>query len=188
MFYILYATDDPVIGKTGATPLVVPQQWKDVAKKVIGFEKEFAKFADFRPQMDAGLHSQMSNKLFTAEDLDKLTPSLYWIGILFSAHVDEASRPKEVMVDDEDYLKNLDELLSKTDRLTIQLFLAWSMIRRFGRFLDKPHRRNIETYGPESDEDQDDRDEFCYQKTLKIVPDIIGHYFVEATLPKPARD
>ncbi|KAK3828380.1 MAG: hypothetical protein J3Q66DRAFT_322513 [Benniella sp.] len=189
MFYILYADNNPIVGKTGTAPLVAPQEWHEVAKKVFTFEKAVVDIADnFRPQRDAGLRSQMDDKLFTVEDLNQLTPSLDWKSILRSAHVDDATRPLKVVVDDEDYLKDLDDLLSKTDRMTIQLFFAWSMIRRFGGFLDKTHRRNIKDYELVSDEDQDDRNEYCYKKTLEIVPDIIGHYFVEATLPKPARD
>ena len=128
MFYILYADNDPVIGKAGTAPLVVPQQWKDVANKVVEFEKEFADFADdFRPQMDASLPSQMSKKLFTTGDLNQLTPSLDWPSILHNVYSNDASRPKEMVVHDEEYLKNLDKLLSKTDPVTTQLFLAWSI-------------------------------------------------------------
>ncbi|KAF9343893.1 hypothetical protein BGX34_006237, partial [Mortierella sp. NVP85] len=185
MFYIFYNETDPVAGKDEAEPLDVPPVWKDVAKKVVDFEKEFAIFTDIRPQMDAGPRSQMSNKLFTVDDLNQLTPSLDWTLIFLIAYRNDHLAPKVVVVDEE-YLKKLDALLSKTEQLTIQLFLVWSIIRHYGRFLDKAHRRNIDDYKLESDDDQDDRDEFCYKKTLEAVPDIIGHYFVEATLPKPA--
>ena len=188
MFFILYATTDPVAGKDGTVPLVVPQVWKDVANNVVEFEKDFAKFAGFRPQMDAGLRSQMGKKLLPVDEISRRTPSLDWITILRSVYSNGPDAPKEMVVHDEEYLKKLDALLSKTDRLTIQLFLAWSIIRQYGRFLDKAHRRNIDDYKQKSDDDQDNRAEFCYKKTLKIVPDIIGHYFVETTLSKPARD
>ncbi|KAF9344578.1 hypothetical protein BGX34_005515, partial [Mortierella sp. NVP85] len=188
MFYILYHETDPVAGKDGTVSLDVPPDWKNVAKKVVNFEKEFAKIIGIRPQTDAGPRSQMRNKLFTAEDLNRLTPFLEWPGLLHVAYRNDRLVPWQLAVDDEEYLKKLDTLLSKTEQLTIQLFFAWSIIRQYGRFLDKAHRRNIDDYKLESDVVQDDRDKFCYQKTLEVVPDIIGHYFVEATLPKPARD
>ncbi|KAF9362274.1 hypothetical protein BGX34_006481, partial [Mortierella sp. NVP85] len=179
MFYILYNESDPVAGKDGSESLDVPPVWKEVAKNVVDFEKEFAEIINNAPQM--------GNKLVKVADLDQITPFLYWSGIFRFAYVDESLIPKEVMVDEE-YLKKLSKFLSRAEPVKIQLFFVWSVIRKFGRFLDKAHRRNIDDYKQKSDVVQDDRDKFCYKKTLKAVPDIIGHYFVEATLPKPARE
>ncbi|KAF9343106.1 hypothetical protein BGX34_007217, partial [Mortierella sp. NVP85] len=151
MFYILYARGDPVSGKTGTAPLDVPSDWKEVANKVVEFEKEFAKFAGYRQEEDADFRSQMGSKLLAVDEIGKRTPILDWSTILRKIYPSGPSAPKEVVVEDEEYLKKLDEFLNKADRLSIQLFLAWSIIRQYGRFLDKAHRRNIDDYKQKSD-------------------------------------
>jgi predicted metalloendopeptidase len=62
------------------------------------------------------------------------------------------------------------------------------MIRQFSGFLDAAHRRTIDLFKQNSNGAQLDKAVTCYKNTLKNVPDIVGHFYVENTLPKPAFD
>jgi endothelin-converting enzyme len=193
MFYILYEKDDPLIKKPG-TPqhvapqeLVVPPQWKDVAKKVVAFETEFAKHipSDADNEND-DFRLQMEDKWLTIDKMNALTPSLDWNVILKNALPDGVNPPEDIAAIYTEYLQELDKLLKATDPKTTQLFFAWSMIRQYAGFLDVAHRRTIGNIRQKSNEVQDDRNLTCARNTLQIVPDIVSHFFVKAALPEPA--
>ncbi|KAF9358809.1 hypothetical protein BGX34_008758 [Mortierella sp. NVP85] len=57
------------------------------------------------------------------------------------------------------------------------------MIRKFSDSLDTAHRRPAEDLGGKSS----DRSWGCSENTLKTLPDIVSHYFVEAVFPERAR-
>ncbi|KAF9358807.1 Membrane metallo-endopeptidase-like 1 [Mortierella sp. NVP85] len=133
MFYILFNSSDPLIGKPGSPQhvapqeLVVPSQWKDVAKKVVDFETEFAKHipSDAENENDG----QKDADYVTIDMMNKATPSLDWNVILMKALLNGVKPPEQMATTDMENLKKLDELLTNTDPKTIQLFFAWAMIR-----------------------------------------------------------
>ncbi|KAF9358806.1 hypothetical protein BGX34_008755 [Mortierella sp. NVP85] len=188
MFYILYEPNDPLIGKTGTPPLDVPSRWKEVAKKVVAFETEFAAFIPSEYDNDTdddNLHLQMKARWLTISQMNDLTPSLDWNVIFKSALPIDVGIPKDVAAMDLDYLKKLNQLLTKTDPKTIQLFFAWSMIRQYSRFLDVTHRRTVGRFRQKSNDSQNGRT--CAMNTMNVLPDVVSHYFVQYVLPEPVR-
>ncbi|KAK3828357.1 MAG: hypothetical protein J3Q66DRAFT_409756 [Benniella sp.] len=194
MFYILYNSSDPLIGKPDAPQhvapeeLVVPPQWKDVAKKVVGFETEFAKHIPSDADSESDEFPTLKHADYVMiDEMNRRTPSLDWNVILKNALPNGVKPPVELAVMDmQDYFQELDKLLTKTDPTTIQLFFAWSMIRQYAGFLDVAHRRTTGNIRQKSNEGQDDRNLTCAKNTLQIVPDIVSHFFVQSALPKPA--
>ncbi|KAK3828356.1 MAG: hypothetical protein J3Q66DRAFT_383109 [Benniella sp.] len=168
MFYILYEENDPVTGKE---PFVVKQRWNDVAKLVVKFEKELVAFI---PGEDSDM--------LTIPKMNDLTQnSLDWKVILQNA-LNSVKPPEKIGAMDIQYLKDLDGLLKATDPKTIQYFFAWSMIRQLAEFLDVAHRRPFDDFYQPSE----DKNKTCASNTLKVVPDIVSHFFVPVALPEPA--
>ncbi|KAK3828378.1 MAG: hypothetical protein J3Q66DRAFT_434918 [Benniella sp.] len=189
MFYILYEPNDPATEKD---PPVVPQRWQDVAKLVVDFEKKIAEYIpDDIPNSDEDFEGEDEDNdapLHTIAEMNGLTSSLDWNVIFKKALPNDVQAPKEIAVPELDGLKTLENLLTTTDPKTIQLFFAWSMIRQFSGFLDAAHRREIDRFKQNSNGAQLDKAATCYKNTLKNVPDIVGHFYVETTLPKRASD
>ncbi|KAK3828355.1 MAG: hypothetical protein J3Q66DRAFT_409749 [Benniella sp.] len=184
MFYILYEEIDPVTGKE---PFVVKQRWNDVAKFVVEFEKKLAAFISGQFDND-DLRLQMESGMFTISEMDDLTQnSLDWKVILQNAYLNSVEPPEEIGAMDIQYLKDLGGLLKATDPKTIQYFFAWSMIRQLAEFLDVAHRRPFDDFYLGPVEDRDRRNAICLRNTLKLVPDIVSHFFVPVALPEPAR-
>ena len=183
MFFILYATEDPTIGRDDAATLDVPQVWKDVAKDVVAFEKALAELiAPTQVPPDPERF-----KLFTVTDVAQRTPSLDWNLIFKNALPSDVEAPKEVVVGFPQYFDQLNTLLGATEPKTIQSFFAWAMIRKFGGSLDAAHRRPAEDLALKLGGKPSDRSWDCSENTLKALPDIVSHYFVEAVFPERAR-
>ncbi|KAF9354253.1 hypothetical protein BGX34_011125 [Mortierella sp. NVP85] len=187
MFHILYEPNDPVAGRTDVPDFDVLQHWQEVAKRVVGFETKLAAFIPSDGDDDAddnNIRLQMASERLTIDQMNKRTPSLDWKVVFRNALLNNVKPPEEMEVDTE-YLDNLVKLLKVTDPETIQLVFAWSMIRQLSGSLDAAHRRTIDNFRQNSVEDS--RNKTCAENTLKVVPDIVSHYFVPAALPENAR-
>ncbi|KAF9358810.1 hypothetical protein BGX34_008759 [Mortierella sp. NVP85] len=184
MFYVLYAAEDPAIGKEHAAKLNVPQVWKDVAKEVVAFETALAKVIAVG---DILFDPEKHYHLLTGADMARRAPSLDWNLVLTNAFPKDVKAPKEIIVPVPEYLDQLSTLVEATSPRTIQLFVAWSMIRKFGESLDLAHRRPLENFNNGPDGIPSDRTMVCSGNTLDTVPDIVSHYFVEAVFPERAR-
>ncbi|KAF9362275.1 hypothetical protein BGX34_006482 [Mortierella sp. NVP85] len=177
LFYIFYAKEDPTAGKGADVKLEVPKVWKDVAKEVLAFETAFAGViapteVEFTPEKHFNL--------LTASDLAKRAPSLDLNLVLKNALPKGVKVPKEMVVASPEYFNNLNKLLETTEPKTIQLYLAWSTIRKYSDLLDAAHRRPI-------DAKPVDRNKVCADNALRALPDIVSHYFVKAIFPERAR-
>jgi endothelin-converting enzyme len=62
------------------------------------------------------------------------------------------------------------------------------MINEFGKYLDKDHRQPLDNLSKALGDGVSglDRSKNCVSTTIASLPDIVSHYYVEATFPKPA--
>ncbi|KAF9354252.1 hypothetical protein BGX34_011124 [Mortierella sp. NVP85] len=162
MFYILYDSEKPEIGRSGAAPLVVPPVWKGVAKEVLAFEKALIRLTT----------SGATYHLSTIAQMNGFTPSLDWKVIFELALPSDVKAPEEVVI---------------TEPETIQLVFAWSMIFNFAEFLDVAHRRPFDDFNQAVSGKKSERIQICTDNTLKNVPDVVGHYLVKVAFPQHAR-
>ncbi|KAG0230178.1 hypothetical protein B0O80DRAFT_149533 [Mortierella sp. GBAus27b] len=182
MFYLMYSEEDPV--RNHDKEIQVPKVWADVAERVVAFEKKLSAVVALT---DAVSEPEQYYKLLSLEEIEKRAPSLDWKLIFRTAFPSDVKLPDKISIGVPEFLDKLDELLSSADPEAVQLYFAWATIKEFGTYLDKEHRQPLENLSKAlGDVSGFDHSEKCAWITTGSLPDIVSHYFVEATFPKPA--
>ncbi|KAF8937816.1 hypothetical protein BGZ47_008851 [Haplosporangium gracile] len=154
------------------TEPVVDKEWTTAAQDVIAFETSLADVTakNTRPNLDPEM--PIFNNPMTVEELSKATPSIDWSILLSELLPADVKYDRPLSVQSPEFLPALETLLNSTSVKTLRNYFAWRIIAAQNERLD-----TIAIPGQE-------RWEVCNDAVTKNLPDIVGHYFVERTLPK----
>ncbi|KAF9106491.1 hypothetical protein BGX27_009134 [Mortierella sp. AM989] len=175
MFTVILGEDNTTNGT-----IQVPEAWASVAKDVVEFETSLSQAIT-----KGGVNTELDTPdiVLTFDELVQRTPSLDWGVILKNALPKNVKIPEKFTVISPGYLNELNAFLEKTSRKTLQNYFAWVLIRENSISLGLPYRKPITDYklavsgvpkGPT-------RSEYCLTETSGGLPDLVGHYFLEAT-------
>ncbi|KAF9549102.1 hypothetical protein EC957_004740 [Mortierella hygrophila] len=159
----------------GTTPEIEPavgQEWTTAAQDVIAFETLLADVTakNTRPSLDPEL--PIFNNPITVEELSNATPSIDWPLLLSELLPVDVKYDRPLSVQSPEFLPALETLLSSTSVKTLRNYFAWRIISA------QKYRLNTAAIPGH------ERWEVCNEVVTKTLPDIVGHYFVERTLPE----
>ncbi|KAF9125567.1 hypothetical protein BG015_004869, partial [Linnemannia schmuckeri] len=151
---------------------VVDQEWTTAAQDVIAFETLLADVTakNTRPNLDPEI--PIFNNPMTVEELSKATPSIDWSLLLSELLPADVKYDRPLSVQSPEFFPALETLLSSTSVKTLRNYFAWRIIAAQSERLDTTASPGQERW------------EVCNDAVTKNLPDIVGHYFVERTLPK----
>ncbi|RHZ84461.1 hypothetical protein Glove_81g81 [Diversispora epigaea] len=111
--------------------------WLKVANKVVEFEIELARIslsADESSDPEATYNNQ------TLVSLSRLSPTFFWSHYI-SSHLPPTSKdPTKIILQSNEYFKNLSVLVSQTPPPVLQAYLIWQTILGYSEFLDESFR------------------------------------------------
>ena len=159
-------------GTVPETEPAVGQEWTTAAQEVIAFEISLADVTakNTRPNLDPEM--PVYNNPVTVEELSNATPSIDWPLLLSELLPAGVKYDRPLSVQSPEFLPALETLLSSTSVKTLRNYFAWRIISAQKYLLDTTAISGIERW------------EVCNEVVTKNLPDIVGHYFVERTLPE----
>ncbi|KAF9131953.1 hypothetical protein BGX30_012886 [Mortierella sp. GBA39] len=159
-------------GTTPETEPTVGQEWTTAAQDVIAFETLLADVTakNTHPNLDPEL--PIFNNPITVEELSNATPSIDWPLLLSELLPVDVKYDRPLSVQSPEFFPALETLLSSTSVKTLRNYFAWRII--------SAQKERLHTAAIPGHE----RWEVCNEAVTKALPDIVGHYFVERTLPE----
>ncbi|KAF9282734.1 hypothetical protein BGZ88_010872 [Linnemannia elongata] len=159
-------------GTSPETEPAVDQEWTTAAQDVIAFETLLADVTakNTRPNLDPEI--PLFDNPVTIEELSNATPSIDWPLLLSELLPADVKYDRPLSIQSPEFLPALETLLSSTSVKTLRNYFAWRII--------STQKERLDTTAIPGQE----RWEVCNEAVTKNLPDIVGHYFVERTLPE----
>ncbi|KAF9933943.1 hypothetical protein FBU30_003887 [Linnemannia zychae] len=171
--------NEGTISKDTTVNIKVEEQWADIAKDVVSFEKQLASISTDK------IDRRDPEKSYNPKTLDQIrlmAPSVDWHLFVGSVLGKDAEIPNTVIVISPGFHERFERLLQKTSPKTIQNYFVWTTIREFVGGLSLQYRQpmrnlNAALSGVPANV-VPDRWKTCVAAVNSQLGDMAGQYFI----------
>ncbi|KAF9118868.1 hypothetical protein BGX30_004243, partial [Mortierella sp. GBA39] len=188
MFQVVFGEEDVATRNQTLTDADVKQEWKDVAKAVVGFETQLAKIGTELVDLYDPIKS---NNPRTVDQISAVTPSIDWTAFISGVLPTGVTNTRPIIVSSPEYLARLENLLNTTTPQTLRNYITWRIISNCAPNLGTPYRQPLHTLSATlsgvSPDTVTPRWKHCVSVINNNLGDMAGHYYIQTAFPGASR-
>lgn len=184
MFQVVFGEEDVATRNQTLTDADVKQEWKDVAKAVVGFETQLAGIGTELVDLYDPIKS---NNPRTVDQISAATPSIDWAAFISGVLPLGVNNTRPIIVSSPEYLTRLETLLKSTTPQTLRNYITWRTISNSAPKLGTPYRQPLHTLSATlsgvSPDTVTPRWKHCVSIINNNLGDMAGHYYIQTAFP-----
>ncbi|KAF9292675.1 hypothetical protein BGZ88_006273 [Linnemannia elongata] len=184
MFQVVFGEEDVATKNQTLTEADVKQEWKDVAKAVVGFETHLASIGTDMVDLYDPIKS---NNPRTVDQISAAIPSIDWPAFISGILPAGVNNTRPIFVSSPEYLTGLETLLNSTNLQTLRNYITWLVISNNGPNLGTPYRQPLHilssTLSGVSPDTVTPRWKHCVSIINNNLGDMAGHYYIQTAFP-----